>query len=293
MSDHKISDRSVSAPATAGAPAAPKPPRKPADKGGSLLSVGARKRLIALHGWAALVISAVLYIVLVIGALAVFDNEILHWSQGATKERSAFEQKITPMITHITEQVPEALRKEVTVSPGDNGTLLLRYSGSVPDRTGRMQSMARLYVLDPQSDAVLAARAGRLQDVGVEPPDHALEHFLVDLHIRLHVPGRLGLYLTGITGIAMLIAVISGILIHRNILREMFLTERPGKRLVSFRDRHNLVGVWSPPFAIVLAFTGAFLSFATSLGLPIVALSAFGGDMEKALSTVFARGAAR
>jgi hypothetical protein len=39
-------------------------------------------------------------------------------------------------------------------------------------------------------------------------------------------------------------------------------------------------------FSILLAFTGAFFSFATTLGLPVIAMTAFGGDQEKAMSVI-------
>ena len=157
-------------------------------------------------------------------------------------------------------------------------------SRKIPDATGKTSTYIRSFIVEPDTGLLLSAQAGLA--LPFSEPERALEEFLVDLHVRLHVPDRWGLYLTGLLGIALLVAAITGVLIHRHIIREMFLAERPGNRLVSVRDRHNLAGVWSLPFAIVLAFTGAFLSFAISLGLPVVAFSAFAGDQQKALDAV-------
>ena len=69
----------------------------------------------------------------------------------------------------------------------------------------------------------------------------------------------------------MMAAVVSGVLMHRHLIRDLFVAERPGRRLVSARDRHVLAASWSIPFAFVLAFTGSFFSFAGTVGLPLVA----------------------
>src|SRR3546814_18195836 len=97
--------------------------------------------------------------------------------------------------------------------------------------------------------------------------------------------GRIG---TGILGLLMMTAEMSGVLMHRNMIRDLFVAERPGRRLVSARDRHVLASSWSLPFAIILAFTGSFFSFALSVSFPIVAQVAFGGDREAMAHTLFA-----
>ena len=53
------------------------------------------------------------------------------------------------------------------------------------------------------------------------------------------------------------------------------------------RDRHVLASSWSLPFAFLLAFTGSFFSFAGTIGFPLVASVAFGGDEEAMSATLF------
>ena len=74
---------------------------------------------------------------------------------------------------------------------------------------------------------------------------------------------------------------------HRHLIRDLFLAERPGGRLASVRDRHVLASSWSLPFAFLLAFTGSFFSFAGTVGFPLVASVAFGGDEEAMSATLF------
>lgn len=105
--------------------------------------------------------------------------------------------------------------------------------------------------------------------------------------MRLYLPEPWGLVVTGILGLMMMAAVVSGVLIHRHVIRDLFVAERPGGRLAGARDRHVLAASWSLPFAFLLAFTGSFFSFASSIGFPLVAAVAFGGDQGQMSATLF------
>ncbi|APX14092.1 PepSY-associated TM helix domain-containing protein [Tateyamaria omphalii] len=246
----------------------------------------ATKRLVALHGWSATLLAILLYVVMLTGTIVVLDNEITEWSAGHTETAPIFGPRTDELVSRFAAQVPPELHETVFLSGGSNGTLSLFFGAPQPHPDGGTQRFGRGFLVDPQTGVLHAARVGFFSDVVSHRPEQAFSHFLVDLHVQLHVPGRWGLYLTGILGVTMLVAAITGVLIHKHILRDLFTTERPGARLVSFRDRHTLAGVWSLPFAVLLSFTGAFLSFAISLGLPVVALVAFGGDQDTALATV-------
>jgi hypothetical protein len=52
------------------------------------------------------------------------------------------------------------------------------------------------------------------------------------------------------------------------------------------RDRHVGAASWVLPFALVLAFTGSYFSFADSFGLPALARIAFEGDKERLVETL-------
>lgn len=84
----------------------------------------------------------------------------------------------------------------------------------------------------------------------------------------------------------MLAAVVSGIILHKHLLRDLFVAPRFSSLLLNRRDRHILAGSWSLPFGFLLAFTGAFFSFAGALGFPIVAMVSFGGDQVKMIETL-------
>ncbi|WP_227268771.1 PepSY-associated TM helix domain-containing protein [Roseobacter weihaiensis] len=250
------------------------------------LTAAATKRLVALHGWSATTLAILLYVVMLTGTIVVLDNEITAWSEGRADRTGAFDGPVNRHVERLAAQVPPELHDTVFVRTWTGGDLSVFFGAPRAHPDGGNQLFGRHYVLAPGSGTIHEAGMGFLDDIFSQRPETALSQFLVDLHVRLHVPGRLGLYLTGLLGVAMLVAALTGILIHKHIIRDLFTTERPGGRMVSFRDRHTLAGVWSLPFAILLSFTGAFLSFAVSLGLPVVALVAFGGDQERAFDTV-------
>lgn len=105
--------------------------------------------------------------------------------------------------------------------------------------------------------------------------------------MRLHVPNPWGLLLTGILGLAMLVAAISGVLIHRHLFKDIFTLRRSASPVLVDRDKHSVAGTWSLPFAFILAFTGSFFSFFGTIGVPVVAMAAFSGDVEALSEAVF------
>src|SRR3546814_1617379 len=96
---------------------------------------------------------------------------------------------------------------------------------------------------------------------------------LVDTNVRLHVQNPGGLMLTGILGLTMLVAAISGLLIHRHLFKDIFTLRTRANPVLVDRDRHSVAGTWSLPFAFILAFTGSSFSFFGTIGVPVVAMA--------------------
>ncbi|MCV6595847.1 MAG: PepSY domain-containing protein [Mangrovicoccus sp.] len=247
------------------------------------LSADKIKRLVALHGWSGTILAIFLYVVILTGSVVVFDNEIHEWSSGEATHAVPMSPGLGPRFAAALDQVDPAFHEEILISQRADGALWMRFEGHLDEDPSRHHGV--ILVQDP-SGQILARREGVEGSAAYSDPTNALREFWVDLHVRLHLPQPWGLFATGILGLTMLVAAVTGVLIHRHVIRDLFVSERPGKRVVSLRDRHTLAGVWGLPFAIALAFTGAFLSFATSLGLPVVAMVAFGGDQQKAIEAV-------
>ncbi len=243
------------------------------------------KRLLAVHGWSGAILGWLLYAVILTGAVAVFAQEIGAWSKGGEVAGQPLEGPVDNIVRGLAREVDPAFLEEVFVEAEPDGALgIFFHDHRMID--GELKDYGVEFRVDPETGAVLSRREGDGETIHHADPTNALEDFLVDLHVRLHVPGAWGLFLTGVLGLSMMAAAISGLILHRHVIRDLFVAERPGRRLVSQRDRHVLAGSWGLPFAFLLAFTGTFFSFAGAVGVPVLAMVAFGGDEAKMEETL-------
>ncbi|HSW25301.1 MAG TPA: PepSY-associated TM helix domain-containing protein, partial [Burkholderiaceae bacterium] len=111
--------------------------------------------------------------------------------------------------------------------------------------------------LDPRSGTLL-------------PSEHLKigSQFFYPMHYGLHLHWMdLGYWIVGLAALAMLAALVSGVVMHRKIFRELF-TFRPNKHTRrSALDLHNLTGVVALPFHFMFALSGLII-FA-SIYLPV------------------------
>jgi uncharacterized iron-regulated membrane protein len=84
-----------------------------------------------------------------------------------------------------------------------------------------------------------------------------------------------------------MIAAVTGFVVHRHLLADLFTLRLGRDALLRRRDLHVVAGSWNLPFALILAFTGSFFSFASSIGLPAMAMVKFGGDQEALTETLY------
>lgn len=244
------------------------------------------KLMVAVHGWSGIVLGLLLYAVVITGMAAVFAEEIGLWSAGHVQTQSAFERPFADTVRKLGAQTPAKYHEGVDlfeIGDHDLGAFFHRHE-TEPD--GEFVSRGFYYQLD-RDGKVASKQFGTGEEVFGPRNDDALSHFLVDTHVRLHVPNPWGLLLTGILGLAMLVAAVSGLLIHRHLFNDIFTLRRKANPVLFNRDRHSVAGTWSLPFAFVLAFTGSFFSFFGTIGVPVVAMAAFGGDVAALNEAVF------
>ena len=254
----------------------------------SRLSQAQLRRLTAIHGWSGITLGLLLYTVIATGTAAVFGGEIGRWSAGGIRAADPLEVPIDARIRAAATQVDPSHLDDIAIWAGEGRDIYAFFHTQAENPgIGAPDDLGTILRLDATSGEVLERNEGFIWDQPAAWDGSALRRFLVDLHVQLYMPTPLGLIVTGILGLAMMAAVISGLLMHRHLLRDLFVAERPGGRLVSARDRHVLAASWSLPFAFVLAFTGSFLSFASTVGFPLLASIAFGGDDEAMSAALF------
>jgi uncharacterized iron-regulated membrane protein len=244
------------------------------------------KLLVAIHGWSGILLGLLLYAVVLTGMTAVFAHEIGVWSAGQVQTQSAFERPIDKSVRDLAARTPAKYQEDINLfEVGDHGLGAYFHHDEVGPG-GQPQDRGIYYQLDSAGN-IVSTRHGTGEEVFGPRNDDALSSFLVDTHVRLHLPNPWGLLLTGILGLAMLVAAISGVLIHRHLFKDIFTLRRDASPVLAKRDHHSVAGTWSLPFAFVLAFTGSFFSFFGTIGVPIVAVAAFGGNQQAFSEAVF------
>ena len=244
------------------------------------------KTMVAVHGWSGILLGLLLYAVVLTGTAAVFAEEIGAWSSGHTQSGSVFEQPIDAAVRRLAARTPEKYHDDINIFEIGDRRLGVFFHRHELEPDGTPVDNGIYYQIDGNGQ-VAKALHGTSEEVFGPRNDDALSSFLVDTHVRLHVPNPWGLILTGIVGLVLLVAAISGLLIHRHLFRDIFTLRRKSSAALADRDRHSVAGTWSLPFAFVLAFTGSFFSFFGTVGVPVVAAAAFGGNVQALSEAIF------
>ncbi|MCD2314535.1 PepSY domain-containing protein [Sphingomonas sp. IC-11] len=222
------------------------------------------KRALSVHAAIGLVASALLYLVSLSGAVAVFYQE---WQR--------IEQPDVPEMTAIG---PAAVQRAVEA-------VLATEKGKPPT--------THLYVHLPVEPLPRATITTDTQAFHVDPsgkiagPEEiAWSDFLVELHYTLNLPAVLGITIVGGVGVMMLALSLSGVVAHPRIFRDAFRLRARDKGGIGLADWHNRLSVWTLPFTVAIAFTGALIGMAyvTAFGL---AGTSYRGDMEAVYAPIF------
>lgn len=213
-----------------------------------------------LHTWCGLLLGWMLFAIFLTGTLAVFDKEINWWMQPelTDKQQSAAAAADTAQrwltAHHANEttwniNLPTARAPDLAASVGER-------------RRGGGGSVTHL---DPSNGETVAPR----ETIG--------GNFFFHFHYTLHLPRTLGVWVVGFAAMAMLVALISGIIIHKKIFKEFF-TFRPAKGQRSWLDAHNASAVLLLPFHLMITYTGLAIFFL--LYMPAAVDALYAGDTQ-------------
>lgn len=176
--------------------------------------------------------------------------------QLSTEDRHLSEPQASP-----SREASAGRSGNVEMRSGSSGEVGQRQQGG--QQQDKNQGLVRL-MMDPSTGEVL------------EPRTTAGGNFLYRFHYQLHGMDRsLGQWIVGIATMLMFIAIITGVIVHRNIFKDFF-TFRLAKGKRSWLDGHNASGVLSLPFHILITFSGLLL-LATQL-MPWAVDAVYDGD---------------
>lgn len=252
------------------------------------LSQDRSKSMLAIHGWSGVLLGLLLYAVIVTGMISVFADEIGEWSNPRPHHQvKAFPTGLDAKVREIATTVDPKYYEELTLFPRAGGQILAFFHYHVtPEGESLPKEVGVEFKLHPDTLAVLDRREGYAEKIQDFDRANALADFLVTLHVSLHIPDPWGYFVTGILGLAMMVAAVTGLFMHRHLLQELFTIRRLRAALLRRRDTHVIAASWTLPFAFILAFTGSFYSFASSVGVPAMSMVAFGGDQAALFETI-------
>ena len=201
---------------------------------------GLRQSMASLHTWVGLLPGWLLYIVFLFGTVAFFQVEISGWMRPELTRSGVSAQAIDAADALFRARAKGAESWSLRL-PDDRGGSGLDLNWKMP---GEGRGQGGRATLDPATGREVAVR------------DTRGGFFLYRMHFDLHyMPVMWARYLVSVAALAMLVAILSGVITHKKIFTDFFLL-RFGKGQRSWLDAHNVTGVLALPFHLMMTYTG-------------------------------------
>lgn len=213
--------------------------------------------MAALHTWLGLLFGWLLYFMVVTGTVGYLDTEIDRWmrpelppAQYTQPAAAAAEHAVGYLQTHAADA-----RRWTIQLPVDRNEPYLTVHWQPKDGSGDRAPGAAW--LDATTGAPIAVR------------DTGAGQTLYQMHWRLHyLPQRIAEWVVAVASMALLLALCTGIVVHRRFFADFF-TLRRGKGQRSWLDAHNVASVLTLPFQLMISYSGLiFLMFSF---MPLIA----------------------
>ena len=214
------------------------------------------------HSWVGVFLSVLLFLVCLSGTLAVFHLEFERWEQ----------PHIPEMQTADVQAVEQAMDSFLAEHPEETHHLYVVFPTS---------GIPRL-VVENDHVAYFADEQGNL----LEKEQVSFTQMLVDLHLYLNLPNSWGMILVSALGAIICTLVITGIIAHKRLVKDVFKFRRGGNGQQYQIDLHNRFGLWAAPFHLIIAMTGTYFGMA-GLMLMLVAQLHYDGDQDAVVNQIF------
>lgn len=239
-----------------------------------------RQSMKWLHTWSGLAVAVVLYFMFITGSAGYFNDEISYWMKPETPFiNSAMSQQEILKIAEkrLAKVAPKAVEWWVDFPIGRNYTFNISWK-ELTNKDGIIDEEWKDEILDLQTGEPITVRKTGGGDT------------LYYMHYALHyIPSVLAYWITSLCAMFMLIGLISGIVIHKQIFKDFF-TFRRGKKQHSWRDMHNVLSVLPLPFHIMITYSGLlFLMFTTMPGILTASYGAGEKNSERFYDTIYSQ----
>jgi uncharacterized iron-regulated membrane protein len=189
-----------------------------------------------LHTWSGLLLGWVLFAIFVTGTATYFKWEITRWMQPELSCAVSSEGAARAALRSLEKLAADSPRWLIDLPDARTPATTAYWQGG----EGRRFSTATL-------DGVTGEKVTARESRGGE--------FFYRFHFQLQLPHPWGRYLAGVAAMFMFVALISGVITHRQFFKEFF-TFRPGRAtLRSFLDFHNVTAVLALPFYFMISYS--------------------------------------
>ncbi|WP_068079455.1 PepSY-associated TM helix domain-containing protein [Novosphingobium rosa] len=202
---------------------------------------GLRQSMAWLHTWVGLLPGWVLYVIFVFGTAAFFQHEIDGWM----RPELPGETRVSPRALAAADAV---LKARATGADSAAVSLPDPRGGSGLELSWRIKGEKR----GEGNRVTLAPATGEEAQVRATKGGYFLYRFHFDLH---YMPVMWARMLVSIAALAMLVAILSGVVTHKKIFADFFML-RFGKGQRSWLDAHNASAVLVLPFYLMITYTG-------------------------------------
>ena len=226
------------------------------------LSPEAYRRFYELHAWSGVTTGLVLYVMFIAGGFTLFHEPLEQWEEPLAQR------------THAT---PVPLAQQLASGLTAMGHTPAAFWFSPAHEVGEPA-----FDWQDEKGTWQAARLDSERGVLVAQRER-LAHFTYTLHYLWHDLTGMWLYtVAGFLGLAWLLVIASGLLVHLKDVVRQFHQFRPQKRGRTFwGDLHKVLGTMGLPFQVVMAWSGAFIILGPLL-MRLFVGPVFGGDVAKA-----------
>ncbi|WP_182286796.1 PepSY-associated TM helix domain-containing protein [Comamonas testosteroni] len=221
---------------------------------------GLRQTMSWLHTWCGLVCGWLLCAIFLTGSISVFREPITLWMQGGPLEGSgqqplSLDERLLALRLaeqHLSKTAPDASIWRI----------------GLPLRTGEGVKVFA-HTQDGDLQASLHAQTGEALPEPATRETEGGRHFM-SFHYSLQ-GGIAGFWVVGLVSMCMMVALVSGVIVHRRIFQDFF-TFRPGKGQRSWLDAHNASAVLTLPFLFMIVYTGLAHFYTSYMPWPLHSL---------------------
>lgn len=220
------------------------------------------QRALGGHAALGLLSGALMYVIVLSGTLAVVGPRLDRWEQPGAPEMT----ELAPMIAQ------RVIESGLRASASPPAVISITPPSDAQPRATLTADGPIVYI---RADGTLGP-----------PVRHSWSDFVLALHEYLTLPSTIGLLLVGALGSMLAALAITGVVAHPRIFRDAFRLRPRGNRQLAQADWHNRLAVWTLPFSLAIALTGAFLGLA-ALSAQVIADRYHGGDLSAVYKPVF------